>query len=59
LAGVGAGTFNSVDEAVAATIAITNRTAPIAENTMKYERLYPAYRALYPALKDTFHSLPD
>lgn len=59
LAGVGAGTFNSVDEAVAATIKITDRTAPKPENAAKYERLYPAYRALYPALKDTFHSLPD
>jgi xylulokinase len=59
LAGVGAGTFNSVDEAVAATIKITDRTAPIAANAAKYERLYPSYRALYPALKDTFHSLPE
>ena len=44
LAGVGAGTFSSVDEAVAATITITDRTAPIAENTAKYARLYPSYR---------------
>jgi xylulokinase len=59
LAGVGAGTFNSVDEAVAATIKITDRTAPIPANAAKYERLYPSYRALYPALKDAFHSLPE
>src|SRR5512139_2603389 len=57
LAGVGAGIFNSVDEAVAATIKITDRTAPMAANAAKYERLYPSYRALYPALKETFHSL--
>jgi xylulokinase len=59
LAGVGAGAYGSVDEAVAATIKITDRTAPIAENTAKYDRLYPAYRALYPALRDTFQLLAD
>jgi xylulokinase len=59
LAGVGAGTFNSVAEAVTATIKITDRTAPLPGNAATYDRLYPSYRALYPALKDTFHSLPD
>jgi len=59
LAGVGAGTFNDVAEAVRATIKITDRTAPLPGNAATYDRLYPSYRALYPALKDTFHSLPD
>jgi xylulokinase len=59
LAGVGAGTFNSVDEAVTATIKVSDRTAPLPENAATYERLYPSYRALYPALKDAFHSLSD
>jgi xylulokinase len=59
LAGVGSGAYASVDEAVAATIKITDRTAPLSANAAAYERLYPSYRAFYPALKDTFHTLPD
>lgn len=59
LAGVGSGTYASVDEAVAATIKITDRTAPLPDSAAAYERLYPSYRALYPALKDTFHALSD
>ena len=59
LAGVGSGAYASVAEAVAATIKITDRTAPLPANAAAYERLYPSYRALYPALKDTFHTLSD
>jgi xylulokinase len=57
LAGVGAGVFASVEEAVAQTVHITERTVPIPENVQHYERLYPLYRALYPALRSTFQSL--
>ncbi len=57
LAGVGAKAYRSVEEAVNATVKVTDRTAPIAANAQEYEKLYPAYRGLYPALKDTFHSL--
>jgi xylulokinase len=57
LAGVGAQAYRSVEEAVAATVKVTDRTAPIAANAQTYEKIYPAYRGLYPALKDTFHSL--
>lgn len=59
LAGVGAGVYQSVDEAVAATVRITDRTAPVADHVTQYQRLYPVYRSLYPALKDTFHALAD
>ena len=59
LAGVGGGTYRSVEEAVAATIKVTDRTAPMPENVKKYETLYPVYRSLYPALRDTFHTLAD
>lgn len=59
LAGVGAGAYQSVDEAVAATVRITDRTAPISDNVKHYEKLYPIYRGLYPALKDSFHVLAD
>jgi xylulokinase len=57
LAGVGAGAYQSVEEAVAATVKVTDRTLPLATNVNEYEKLYSAYRGLYPALKDTFHSL--
>ena len=59
LAGVGGGAYRSVEEAVAATIKVTDRTAPVAENAKKYEALYPVYRSLYPALRDTFHALTE
>jgi xylulokinase len=59
LAGIGAGAYQSVDEAVAATVRITDRTAPISGHVKQYEKLYPIYRGLYPALKDSFHVLAD
>ncbi len=59
LAGVGAGMYQSVDEAVAATVRITDRTAPLSDHVKQYEKLYPIYRSLYPALKDSFHVLVD
>jgi xylulokinase len=57
LAGVGAGVYQSVDEAVTATVHITDRTTPISDNVKQYEKLYPIYRGLYPALRDSFHML--
>jgi xylulokinase len=59
LAGAGAGVFASVDEAVAQTVHVTDRTPPLAENVRQYEKLYPVYRSLYPALQSTFHALAD
>lgn len=56
LAATGAGVFNSVEEACASIIQITDRTAP-GENVAAYEKLYPLYQALYPALKDTFAAI--
>ncbi len=57
LAGVGGRLYRSVEEAVKATVKVTDRTAPVSENVRRYEELYPAYRNLYPALRDTFHVL--
>lgn len=59
LAGVGAGVFSSVQEAVAQTVHVTERTVPIAENVARYARLYQSYRNLYPALRPTFLALSD
>ena len=57
LAGVGGGLYQSVEEAVKATVKVTDRTAPVAEDVRRYEELYPVYRHLYRALRDTFHAL--
>jgi xylulokinase len=57
LAGVGAKAYRSVEEAVSATVKVTDRTAPITAHVKEYETLYPAYRSLYPALKEIFHVL--
>jgi xylulokinase len=57
LAGVGAGLFSSVMEAVDCTVHVTDCTLPISENVCQYEALYSVYRSLYPALKSTFHIL--
>ena len=57
LAGVGGGLYQSVEEAVRATVKVTDRTAPVSEAVKRYEELYPTYRSLYYALKDTFHAL--
>lgn len=57
LAGVGAKIFSSVDEAVAQTVKVIDRTMPLSNNVERYEALYPVYRALYPILKPTFQEL--
>ncbi|HJW83602.1 MAG TPA: xylulokinase [Anaerolineae bacterium] len=59
LAGVGAGTYASVDEAVEQTVCVTDRTLPIADNVRQYQKLYAVYRSLYPVLQSAFHNLAD
>jgi xylulokinase len=59
LASVGAGLFESVREAVDATMEVASRTAPVAGNVATYESLYRLYRGLYPALKPTFDALSE
>ncbi len=53
LAATGSGVFRSVEEACDATIKISSCTKP-GENREVYGRIYPLYRNLYPALKNTF-----
>ncbi len=57
LAGVGAGVYSDVHDAVAATIRVVDRTAPQTDSAAAYERIYPLYRGLYGALKPTFDAL--
>ncbi len=56
LAGVAAGTFESVPAACDATIQITGRTAP-SDASAASQAYYPRYRALYPALAKEFRAL--
>jgi xylulokinase len=57
LAGVGGGIYASVEDAVAQTVHITDRIAPIQGNVERYQKLYGVYRSLYPALRPSFHDL--
>ena len=51
LAGVGAGIFETVDEACAATVRVVSRTSPQKKNRSIYRDLYQQYRSAYPALR--------
>ncbi len=57
LAGVGAGMYGDVREAVDAAVHVTSSTKPQADAAAEYERGYALYRDLYPALKPTFDAL--
>lgn len=57
LAGVGAGAYADVAEAVARGVRVTGATEPDAERARRYDEVYAAYTALYPALKDSMHTL--
>jgi xylulokinase len=57
LAGVGAGVYDSIQEACDATIQITGKTSPDDQSTQIYEDYYQRYQALYPALEDEFRHL--
>ena len=51
LAGVGAGAWNSVDEACEKTIRVAETVAPNADSLEKLNRNYEVYKMLYPALR--------
>jgi xylulokinase len=51
LAGVGAGWWNSVDEACEKTIRVAEKIAPNSESAEKLNRNYEAYKLLYNALR--------
>jgi xylulokinase len=57
LAAVGAGAYEDVDAAAAATIRRTGTTTPQADVAQLYDEFYEQYRGLYPTLKDTFVAL--
>ena len=54
MAAVGAGHFDSIQEACDAWIKVKSVTEPIAENVKRYNDYYQTYRDLYPALRDMY-----
>ena len=59
LAAVGAGIFDSVEDAVRSCISTASGAEPDAKESATYEELYGAYRRLYPTLRDEFSSLAE
>jgi xylulokinase len=59
LAAVGAGVYDSVEEACHDAISITEQTPPDAERSRRYNEYYEIYRALYPALKPSFDKVTE
>lgn len=58
LAAVGAGWYDTVQEACEIMVEVTDTTAP-GENAGAYDAAYEVYRSLYPKLKDTFAALAE
>ncbi|MHB0876401.1 MAG: xylulokinase [Anaerolineae bacterium] len=57
LAAVGAGVYDSVEEACRSAIVITQRVRPVPASQAVYERYYALYDSLYPALKERFQEV--
>ena len=57
LAMVGAGIYESVEEACKACIEKATVTEPAAENHEKYMSFYELYKSLYPVLKESYKAL--
>lgn len=57
LAGVGAGRFATVSDAVTQCVAVKDVTHPTPDHVTRYEAFYTVYRDLYSALQPGFHAL--
>ena len=57
LAMVGAGAFETVEEACAKLISVTQTYTPCEETAANYDKHYPIYAGLYNALKDSFRAI--
>jgi xylulokinase len=55
LAGVGAGMWNTVDEACAAVVRVAARVKPADDEVATLNRHYQAYRKVYPATRSIFY----
>jgi xylulokinase len=54
LAGVGAGIYNSINEAVKVTVSLGETYVPNQENIDRYEEIYPVFTSLYQSLKNDY-----
>jgi len=59
LAGVGTGTWGSVEEACEQSIRITTQSAVDEDHRRVYDEFYPVYRKLYESLKGDFDVITD
>jgi xylulokinase len=59
LAGVGAGVYSSVDEAVKNTVALGESYEPDSTNSARYEEIYPLFKSLYQSLKGDYQKAFD
>jgi xylulokinase len=59
LAGVGAGIYPSVQEAVKNTVALGDACEPKSENSKRYEEIYPLFKSLYQSLKGDYQKAFD
>lgn len=59
LAGVGAGTYESVEDACEQAVDTVDRTTPNEQHCRVYDEYYEVYRSLYPALEDQFKENMD
>jgi len=57
LAGVGAGVWDSVEEACDSVIRVVDTTEPIPENVELYNRYWQIYRALYQSVKKHYDEI--
>lgn len=57
LAGVGAGIWDSVEEACDAVIRVVDTTEPISDNVELYNRYWQVYRALYQSVKKHYDEI--
>ncbi|MCS6939006.1 MAG: xylulokinase [Roseiflexus sp.] len=57
LAGVGAGVFRDVDDAVARCVTLTTTIAPDERTVARYDEVYAIYREMYATLREGMHRL--
>jgi len=57
LAGVGAGLFSDVRDAVSRCVAVAGTTKPDPDTQERYEKVYAVYRKLYAQLRESLHAL--
>lgn len=57
LAGVGAGLYDTVEEATDQLVSVKSRIEPDKDSVLQYEDYYQIFKSMYPALKPSFDAL--